>query len=88
MSDASDDYYIPDVHNAHIDTRPFEADVAKLAQGLTGQALDDADLSPRIHDLVMERLSGPIEQPSGEALICRYLSTTKFLWFLPRFDIY
>ena len=84
----SDDHYIPDAHNAHIDTRAFEADLEALAQGLTGRALDEADLWPRVYGLVMDRLAGPIEQPSYEALICRYLSTTKFLWFLPQFDFY
>jgi hypothetical protein len=83
-----DEHYIPDAHNAHIDTSEFEGDLEGLAQGRTGRELDQADLWPRIHDLVMDRLSGPIEQPSSEALICRYLSTTKFLWFLRQFDIY
>ena len=83
-----DDHYIPDVHNAHIDTRELEADLEELARGLTGQALDQANLWPRVHGLVMNRLSGPIEQPAYEAIICRYLSTTKFLWFLPRLNVY
>jgi hypothetical protein len=84
----SDDHYIPDVHNAHIDTRDFEAELVELVAGLTGQALDQANLWPRVHDLVMNRLAGPIEEPAYETIICRYLSTTKFLWFVPQLNIY
>lgn len=88
MSDVDDDQYIADAQNAHVDTRAFEAELEELAQGLTGRALDEADLWSRVHELVMECLSGPIEQPSNETLICRYLSPTKFLWFLPQFHLY
>jgi hypothetical protein len=88
MSDLSDDHYIADVQNAHIDTRAFEADLANLSQGLNGEALDRANLWSRIHELVMGQLSGPIEQPPDQALICRYLSATKFLWFVRQFDVY
>ena len=88
MNDDGDDHYIPDIHNAHIDTRDFESDLESLAQGLTGPELDRANLWSRVHDLVMSRLSGEIEQPSDEALICRYLSPTKFLWFIRAFEIY
>lgn len=83
-----DDHYIPDAHNAHIDTQAFEAELETLAQGRTASALDQPNLWPRIHDLVMDRIAGPIEQPSHETLICRYLSTTKFLWLLPELNLY
>jgi hypothetical protein len=84
----SDDHYIPDAHNAHIDCREFEADLEKLAEGRAGQVLDQANLWPRVYAMVMDRLGGPIEQPSHETLICRYLSATKFLWFLPELHVY
>lgn len=88
MSDVKDDHYISDVHNAHVDTHAFEADLANLTQSQVGQALDQANLSPRIYELIMARLSADIEQPSSEAIICRYLSTAKFLWFLRGFEVY
>lgn len=84
----SNDHYIADHNNAHIDTRDFEALLSDLAQGATGEALDRANLSPRIHELVMQRLRGPIDQPPADIIICRYFSTTKFLWFLRNFEVY
>jgi hypothetical protein len=87
LSDANDDHYVPNLHNAHIDTRAFEAQLIELAQGRQGQELDYADLWPRIHELVMGRLAGAVEQPPADALICRYLSATKYLWFLPRLQV-
>jgi len=36
----------------------------------------------------MNRLADAVDQPPSETLICRYLSTTKFLWFLRQFDVY
>jgi hypothetical protein len=88
MSDLNDDHYIADIHNAHVDTSAFEADLGCLAGGVTGQALDSANFWGRVHDLVMGRLSTAIDQPPDETLICRYLSTTKFLWFLREFAVY
>jgi hypothetical protein len=88
MGDGNDDHYIPDAHNAHVDTRAFEVDLEVLSQGMTALTLERADLWSRVHELVMARLRGRIDQPADEAIICRYLSTTKFLWFLPQFDLY
>jgi len=88
MSDLSDDHYLQDLDNAHINTRDFEAGLADLSRGLHGGALDRANLWSQIHKLVMGQLSGPITQPSDQALICRYLSATKFLWFVRQFDVY
>ena len=88
MCDIGDDHYVPDAHNAHVDTREFESRLEELTQGLTGRELDHAELWPRIHALAMNRLAGRIEQPASETLICRYLSPTKFLWFLPQLDLY
>lgn len=78
----NDDHYIPDKYNAHVDTRDFEIELEGLAGNLSGSALDTADLYPTIHQRVVDRLSAPLEEPSDDALVCRYLSTTKFLWFV------
>ena len=78
----NDDHYIPDQYNAHVDTRDFEVELKGLAGNLSGSALDTADLYPTIHQKVADRLSAPLEEPSDDTLVCRYLSTTKFLWFV------
>lgn len=88
MNQWTDDHYIPDQHNAHIDTSEFQTELARLAKGQVGAELDFANLEPHIVDLVLGRLSNELEQPSDDALICRYLSITKFLWFIQDFSVY
>lgn len=87
MCDRDDDHYIPDVHNAHIDTREFEVELARLAGEAAGRELDEKNPWGAIHNLIVNRLPAPNEEPSEDALICRYLSPTKFLWFVSQCTI-
>ena len=88
MSEMDDDHYIPDGQNAHIDTSDFERELEDLAGPLHGWELDEKELWPAIHDRVMGRISNPPDEPPDDALICRYLTPAKFLWFVSQMTAY
>jgi hypothetical protein len=87
MCDRDDDHYIPDIHNAHIDTRDFEVELARLVGDSAGQELDEKSPWAAIHELISARLDAHVDEPTDDTVICRYLSPIKFLWLVNRFTI-
>lgn len=83
-----DDHYIADPNNAHIDTSEFESELNVLCGNSLGQDLSYAQLYPRIYDLIQEKVSTSPDEPDDDQLICRYLSPTKFLWFITEMEIF
>lgn len=73
--------YVPG-RNAHIDTRPFLSELERLSDGGKGRDLDDMEFEEKAYDAVERILSNAPEPVSPETLVCRYLNTEKFLWFL------
>lgn len=88
MTHIVDDHYVPDGNNAHLDTSEFERELNTLFGTRSGQDLEDAALWPSIHDLIENEVSTAPDEPSDGQLICRYLSPTKFLWFLSQRTIF
>ena len=74
-----DDHYIPNARNAHIDTSAFELQVRERLSG-SNDGLEEALES--IYNLVFFTLSAAPNELDDSKLICRYLSSTKFLRFL------
>lgn len=80
-----DDHYIPNKHNAHIDTAPFSDQLAKFME------MDIIDPRARIENIYLLAFTWTNvtpEQPSNDDLICRYLSPNKFLKFLSDQEIF
>lgn len=80
-------HYVPG-KNAQIDTREFESELEQLADGGTGRELDDMEFEEKVYDAVERRLSRPPKSVSPETVVCRYLNTQKFLWFLSSKSIF
>lgn len=82
------DHYIPDGHNAHINTKVFEGELNNLFSSLSGKALEDANLWSEAYQLILNRISNLPDEPRDGELICRYLTPTKFLWFANQNSVY
>lgn len=83
-----DDHYIADPNNAHLDTSEFERELNVLCGSSIGEDLSCAQFFPKIYDLIQEKIFTSPDEPSDEQLICRYLSPTKFLWFIAEMEIF
>lgn len=83
-----DDHYIANANNAHIDTSDFESELHELFDTPIGRDLSHAELYSKIHDLIETKISISPDEPSDDRLICRYLSPTKFLWFISEIEIF
>lgn len=88
MTHMVDDHYIADANNAHIDTSEFESELHELFGTPIGRDLSYAEFCPKIHDLIEAKVSISPNEPSDNQLICRYLSPTKFLWFISEIEIF
>lgn len=73
--------YVPGT-NAHIDTSSFSAELEHLSEGATGRDLDDMEFERNAYDAVERILSDPPDPVPPDTVVCRFLSTEKFLWFL------
>lgn len=83
-----DDHYIADPNNAHLDTSEFERELNVLCGNSIGEDLSCAQFFPKIYDLIQEKFFTSPDEPGDEQLICRYLSPTKFLWFIAEMEIF
>lgn len=88
MTHILDDHYIADANNAHIDTSEFESELDELFGKPIEQGLSYAELYSKIHDLIEAKVSISPNEPSDDQIICRYLSPTKFLWFISEMEIF
>lgn len=88
MTHIRDDHYIADANNAHIDTSEFESELNVLCGNPIGQDLRYAELYPKMYDLIEAKISISPGEPDDDRLICRYLSPTKFLWFISEMEIF
>lgn len=80
-----DDHYIPNAHNAHIDTEPFSRELTQVLKA------EIADPKARIESVYAHASSWTSDAPiplADEDLICRYLSPEKFLKFLSDQEIF
>ena len=80
-----DDHYIPNSLNAHIDTGQF---TNELTRNLDPEVIDTYARIENIYWRSFSWTSVKPEQPSDDALICRYLSPKKFLKFVSDREIY
>lgn len=83
-----DDHYVANPNNAHLDTSELEGELNTLFGMRRGQDLENAALWPSIHNLIETKVSTAPDEPPDNQLICRYLSPTKFLWFLSQKEIF
>lgn len=77
-----DGHYVANPNNAQLDTSELEGELNTLFGTRSNQVLEDAALWPSIHNLIETKVSTAPDEPPDNQLICRYLSPTKFLWFL------
>ncbi len=75
----------PDVR---VDTSEFAKRLHEIAEGATGRALDDMEIEEGIYRLVYEAVGFDPNQPHDNAIVCRFLTPEKFLWFLHSKAIY
>lgn len=89
MNLENEDHYIPDDQNAHIDTCELKNEINNLYETRVGEELEKANLWPKTYESILSCISSnPPEEPSEKALICRYLTPTKFLWFACQEAVY
>jgi len=74
-----DDHYIPNPHNAHIDTSDFESYVRSQ---LTEAKHGSEEALEAVYNHAFSTLSAMPKEPDDGQLICRYLSPAKFLQFI------
>lgn len=74
-----DDHYIPNSHNAHIDTSDFEVYVRNQLAGAK-QGIEEA--LEAVYNHAFSTLRTMPKEPDEGELICRYLSPAKFLQFI------
>jgi hypothetical protein len=84
----NDDHYVPDANNAHLDTTEFKRELHKLLDTGHGTGLEKSEPWQQIHNVVEETIKAPPDEPDDYQLICRYLSPTKFLWFVSQMTVY
>ncbi len=75
-----DDHYIPNIKNAHINTSEFEKEI--LDEVAKNSEIKDEALVELIYDKVFSKSAVVPVEPEDDALICRYLTPTKFIKFL------
>ncbi|MGL1930697.1 MAG: hypothetical protein OCC45_02930 [Desulfotalea sp.] len=75
-----DDHYIVNAKNAHIDTSSFENEI--LEDVRSHSSINDKELVELIYNRVFSTTAILPVEPDDQALICRYLSPTKFIQFL------
>lgn len=88
----SDNHYVPNPNNAHIDTEAFEEELDKRVREGIGVGEVDTISAFRdtkrnsiygiIYDCALSYSNGMPEQLSDDALVCRFLSPEKFLWLI------
>ncbi len=83
-----DNHYVANSNNMLIDTSEFKSELNELFERQDSQDLGYAELWSKIHDLIEAKVSTPPDEPSDDQLICRYLSPTKFLWFMSQIEIF
>lgn len=81
------DHYIPG-KNAHIDTSDFEAELASLVGSDSGWSLDSDELAEAIYLRIDNRLHKYPSEPRPDAIVCRYMTLEKFVWFLTTKTVY
>ncbi len=81
------DHYIPG-KNAHINTSDFEAELASLAGSDNGWSLDSEELAINIYLRIDSRLHEYPSEPRPDAIVCRYMTLEKFVWFLSTKTVY
>lgn len=72
--------YVPGP-NAHIYTSEFEARLEELSEGASGSELEEMEFEEYAYREIDSRVNDAPREVSSEIVICRYLSTEKFLWF-------
>jgi len=75
------DHYVPGT-NAHIDTSDFTVEIDALAGDASGNELMGMGLEESIYQLLTKRLSDYPKEPPSNAIVGRYFTMEKFLWFL------
>lgn len=77
----TDDHYIPDANNAHLDLSDFSAELNSFVAQNHVQGIDESIIVGQIYSKVLHRLCKEIAEPDDDDLVCRYLTVQKFLWF-------
>lgn len=80
-------HYVPGP-NAHIDTTDFSAALGALAGKASGDDLMNLGLEDEIYQLLSGRLNIFPDEPASNAIVGRYFTMEKFLWFLHTKSIY
>lgn len=79
--------YVPGP-NSHIDTSDFENRLEDLSERESGYSLDDMEFEKKAYEEAFNIIRQVPASVSDETIICRYLTTEKFLWFLGSKNIY
>jgi len=94
----SDDHYMPNVDNAHIDTGDFVEELKRRVQEVgIGLGISDrteefqvarrSETFQVIYNCAQSRANVTPDEPSDDAMVCRFLSPEKFLWFIDQKSI-
>lgn len=75
------DHYVPGP-NAHIDTSWLTKQMEVLSEGARARDLDDMEIEGKIYGIIESALHMKPNEPSPEAVVCRFLDVQKFLWFV------
>lgn len=93
-----DDHYVPDLQNAHINTKPLvEELMRRLARTPISESDTRKDVYPALrhvrYQVIYDYLDSvasdaSLDEPADDDLVCRYLSPEKFMWLLEQRSIY
>lgn len=92
-----DNHYLPNANNAHIDTSVFVRDLKKrIVEEVTLGTTDNiasfrgsrrAEIYQYIYDYALSCSNSAPEEPTDDAIVCRFLTPEKFLWLIDRRSI-
>lgn len=78
-----DDHYLPE-DNAHIRLDGFKDELRKIGQELKNCGREIAE---KFYSRALSELTNPPDEPADDALVCRFLTPKKFLWFVGNKEI-
>lgn len=88
----SNDHYIPNAHNAHLDTEDFVDELEnRVLEGIGIDSVDHIDAFrtnlrketfEAIYNCALSFSNTAPNEPPDDALVCRFLSPEKFLWLV------
>ena len=78
---SGDDHYLPE-NNAHIRLDDFKDELREIYRDSQELNSCDGDIAEKFYSHTLSKLATSPDEPADDAVICRFLTPKKFLWFV------